>query len=40
MVTRLQLMRKTLAIADTGTAGNGKALAMAGIFGGLESGVT
>ncbi len=30
----------TLVIADTGTSGNGKALAMAGIFGGLESGVT
>ena len=30
----------TLVIADTGSAGHGKALAMAGIFGGLESGVT
>ena len=34
------LKESTLVIADTGTEGNGKALAMAGIFGGLESGVT
>ncbi|MDX2370432.1 MAG: phenylalanine--tRNA ligase subunit beta [Colwellia sp.] len=34
------LKEGTLVIADTGVEGNGKALAMAGIFGGLESGVT
>jgi len=34
------LKNKTLVIADTGSAGEGKALAMAGIFGGLHSGVT
>jgi phenylalanyl-tRNA synthetase beta chain len=36
----VSLNEKTLVIADTGTDGNGKALAMAGIFGGIESGVT
>ncbi len=34
------LNEQTLVIADTGVEGNGKALAMAGIFGGLHSGVT
>ena len=34
------LKDKTLVIADTGVEGNGKALAIAGIFGGLNSGVT
>ena len=34
------LKETTLVIADTGIEGKGKALAMAGIFGGLESGVT
>ena len=34
------LKEGTLVIADTGVEGAGKALAMAGIFGGLESGVT
>ena len=34
------LKNKTLVIADTGSAGESKALAMAGIFGGLHSGVT
>jgi phenylalanyl-tRNA synthetase beta chain len=34
------LKESTLVISDTGIEGNGKALAMAGIFGGLESGVT
>ena len=37
----VKLKSDTLVIADTGTDGtNGKALAMAGIFGGLHSGVT
>ncbi len=34
------LSSETLVIADTGADGQGKALAMAGIFGGLHSGVT
>ncbi|MEW6995724.1 phenylalanine--tRNA ligase subunit beta [Colwelliaceae bacterium MEBiC 14330] len=34
------LKESTLVIADTGIDGQGKALAMAGIFGGLDSGVT
>ncbi len=34
------LKESTLVISDTGTEGKGKALAMAGIFGGLDSGVT
>ncbi len=34
------LKDKTLVIADTGATGESKALAMAGIFGGLHSGVT
>ena len=34
------LSKETLVIADGDTKGNGKALAMAGIFGGLASGVT
>jgi phenylalanyl-tRNA synthetase beta chain len=34
------LKDKTLVIADAPTNGNGKALAIAGIFGGLDSGVT
>ncbi|MBL4822079.1 MAG: phenylalanine--tRNA ligase subunit beta [Colwellia sp.] len=34
------LKSKTLVIADTGATGESKALAMAGIFGGLHSGVT
>ena len=34
------LKESTLVIADTGVDDNGKALAMAGIFGGLDSGVT
>jgi phenylalanyl-tRNA synthetase beta chain len=34
------LNEQTLVIADTGVEGNGKALAMAGIFGGLHSSVT
>ena len=34
------LKEKTLVIADAPTNGNGKALAIAGIFGGLDSGVT
>ncbi|MBL4765774.1 MAG: phenylalanine--tRNA ligase subunit beta [Colwellia sp.] len=34
------LKDKTLVIADTGASGESKALAMAGIFGGLHSGVT
>jgi len=34
------LKKETLVIADTGVEGNGKALAIAGVFGGLESGVT
>jgi len=36
----VSLSSETLVIADTGTDGKGKALAMAGIFGGLHSGVT
>lgn len=34
------LSKQTLVIADSDNQGNGKALAMAGIFGGLNSGVT
>lgn len=36
----VNLSAKTLVIADTGVENQGKALAMAGIFGGLHSGVT
>ncbi len=36
----VKLKADTLVIADTGNGNNGKALAMAGIFGGLNSGVT
>jgi phenylalanyl-tRNA synthetase beta chain len=36
----VKLSQQTLVIADTGTDGEGQALAMAGIFGGQESGVS
>jgi len=36
----VSLSTETLVIADTGADGQGKSLAMAGIFGGLDSGVT